>query len=71
MPDSAVALHELGPAVVPTGGTPDGGLCRDVLVDERGVHRLDHPSVASENDHGTGCTCGRPDRGSGRRSACR
>lgn len=55
--DVARALHALGPAVVLTGGDPDGGICRDVVVDGRGrVRTLDHAAVPSLNDHGTGCT---------------
>lgn len=55
--DAARALHDLGPAVVVTGGAPDGGPCVDVLVDARGrLHELTHPSVPTAHDHGTGCT---------------
>lgn len=55
-PDIARALHALGPAVVLTGGDPTSGTCRDVLVDATGTHVLEHPAVATGNDHGTGCT---------------
>lgn len=55
--DVARALHALGPAVVLTGGDPDADRCRDLVVDDRGrTHVLEHPGVATTNDHGTGCT---------------
>jgi hydroxymethylpyrimidine/phosphomethylpyrimidine kinase len=58
--DMARALHELGPAVVLTGGDPDctdGPDCTDILVDRSGrLIRLRHPAVETSNDHGTGCT---------------
>jgi hydroxymethylpyrimidine/phosphomethylpyrimidine kinase len=55
--DAAVALQTLGPAVVVTGGNPDGEDCADVLVDERGrPHLMTHRAVPTSNDHGTGCT---------------
>ncbi|MQA82459.1 MAG: bifunctional hydroxymethylpyrimidine kinase/phosphomethylpyrimidine kinase [Streptosporangiales bacterium] len=55
--DIARALHALGPAVVLTGGDPVAALCRDVVVDHAGVTTvLEHPALATGNDHGTGCT---------------
>jgi hydroxymethylpyrimidine/phosphomethylpyrimidine kinase len=55
--DLAYALHALGPAVVLTGGRPDGDSCTDILVDPSGrLTRLSHPAVETANDHGTGCT---------------
>jgi hydroxymethylpyrimidine/phosphomethylpyrimidine kinase len=55
--DMAHALHELGPAVVLTGGDTDGTACTDILVDRSGrLIRLRHPTVETSNDHGTGCT---------------
>lgn len=51
----ARAVHSLGPAVVLTGGG-SSGTCRDVIVRAGTVTTLDHPAVASTNDHGTGCT---------------
>lgn len=55
--DVARALHALGPAVVLTGGDPGADTCQDVVVDDGGrVHVVEHPTVASTNDHGTGCT---------------
>ncbi|MDQ3156094.1 MAG: bifunctional hydroxymethylpyrimidine kinase/phosphomethylpyrimidine kinase [Actinomycetota bacterium] len=55
--DMARALHEFGPAVVLTGGHPDGATCTDILVDHSGaLSELAHPAIATDNDHGTGCT---------------
>jgi hydroxymethylpyrimidine/phosphomethylpyrimidine kinase len=54
--EAARALHDFGPAVVLTGGSPEGGCCVDVLADGSGVRELPHPSVPTTNDHGTGCT---------------
>ncbi|UER53842.1 bifunctional hydroxymethylpyrimidine kinase/phosphomethylpyrimidine kinase [Kineosporiaceae bacterium SCSIO 59966] len=55
--DVALALHVLGPAVVLTGGDPGAATCRDVVVDDRGhVRVLEHPTVPTTGDHGTGCT---------------
>lgn len=54
--DVAAALHALGPSVVLTGGDPGSVTCRDVVVDGTGTHLLEHPAVATSNDHGTGCT---------------
>lgn len=55
--DMARALHEFGPAVVLTGGHPDGATCTDILVDHSGtLSELTHPAIATDNDHGTGCT---------------
>lgn len=52
----AHAVHALGPAVVLTGGDPGAGTCRDVLVQDDAATVLEHRSVATTNDHGTGCT---------------
>ncbi|MDO9497565.1 MAG: bifunctional hydroxymethylpyrimidine kinase/phosphomethylpyrimidine kinase [Nocardioides sp.] len=53
----AVALHALGPAVVLTGGDPDAARCGDVVVESSGaVTVLEHDTVRTHNDHGTGCT---------------
>lgn len=53
----ALALHDLGPAVVLTGGDPVATRCRDLVVDHLGrITVLEHPTVATRNDHGTGCT---------------
>ena len=49
-------LHALGPAVVLTGGHPDGSRCTDLLVDAGRLLELPHPAIATDNDHGTGCT---------------
>lgn len=55
--DVALALHAFGPAVVLTGGDPEGSTCRDVVVDGWGrVQTLEHAAVPTTNDHGTGCT---------------
>ncbi len=55
--ENAAALHALCPAVVLTGGDPAGPLCRDLVVDHKGrVSVLEHRAVATDNDHGTGCT---------------
>jgi len=55
--DMAYALHALGPAVVLTGGNPEGTDCTDILVDRSGrLTRLSHATVETSNDHGTGCT---------------
>lgn len=55
--DMARALHEFGPAVVLTGGHPEGASCTDILVDHSGaLSNLTHPAIATDNDHGTGCT---------------
>ncbi len=52
----AEALTRLGPAVVLTGGGPDG-ICTDwVAVPGQDPVALSHPAVATTNDHGTGCT---------------
>jgi hydroxymethylpyrimidine/phosphomethylpyrimidine kinase len=53
----ALALRDLCPAVVLTGGGPDSATCRDVVVDGTGRPTvLEHPAVPTTNDHGTGCT---------------
>lgn len=60
----ALTVHALGPAVVLTGGKPGGepgselgsGTCRDLVVRDGAVTVLEHPSVETTNDHGTGCT---------------
>jgi hydroxymethylpyrimidine/phosphomethylpyrimidine kinase len=53
----AHALHALGPAVVLTGGDRTAARCRDVVVDAAGrLTALEHPGIATRNDHGTGCT---------------
>ena len=53
----AAAVHALGPAVVLTGGDPDATICRDLVVDQGGATvALEHPTVPTGNDHGTGCT---------------
>lgn len=52
----ALALHALGPAVVLTGGDPGGGSCRDLVVQRGTTTVIEHPVVATTNDHGTGCT---------------
>ncbi|WP_323791398.1 bifunctional hydroxymethylpyrimidine kinase/phosphomethylpyrimidine kinase [Nocardioides sp.] len=52
----ALALHDLGPAVVLTGGDPGSGRCLDVVVRDGVVSVLEHPTIATRNDHGTGCT---------------
>lgn len=55
--DLARELQQHGPAVVLTGGRPDGGTCTDILVDRAGkLTRLTHPAVETKNDHGSGCT---------------
>jgi hydroxymethylpyrimidine/phosphomethylpyrimidine kinase len=55
--DMAYALHALGPAVVLTGGHPDGDSCTDILVDRSGrLTAFTHPTIGTSNDHGTGCT---------------
>lgn len=53
----AAALRELCPGVVLTGGNPATGVCRDVVVDDTGTTTvLEHPTIPTRNDHGTGCT---------------
>lgn len=52
----AHAVHALGPAVVLTGGDPAAGTCRDLVVRDGATTVLEHPAVATANDHGTGCT---------------
>lgn len=55
----ALALHELGPAVVLTGGPdPDTSetLCTDWVASRGEVVPLAHPAIDTRNDHGTGCT---------------
>ena len=58
--DQAGALRALGArAVVVTGGTArtaTGTDRVDVLADAAGTHVLRSPEIATENDHGTGCT---------------
>jgi hydroxymethylpyrimidine/phosphomethylpyrimidine kinase len=54
--DVAVALHRVGPSVVLTGGDPSTATCHDIVVDITGTHVLEHPTVPTNNDHGTGCT---------------
>jgi hydroxymethylpyrimidine/phosphomethylpyrimidine kinase len=39
-----------------TGGDPDTGTCRDVVVRGGSTTVLEHPAVMTANDHGTGCT---------------
>lgn len=56
-PELAAALHELGPAVVLTGGDPGAATCGDVVVEASGAFTvLEHDTVRTHNDHGTGCT---------------
>jgi hydroxymethylpyrimidine/phosphomethylpyrimidine kinase len=56
-PELAAALHGLGPAVVLTGGDPGAATCGDVVVDDSGaVTVLEHDTIRTCNDHGTGCT---------------
>ncbi|GAW49185.1 MULTISPECIES: bifunctional hydroxymethylpyrimidine kinase/phosphomethylpyrimidine kinase [unclassified Nocardioides] len=52
----ALTVHALGPAVVLTGGEAGSGTCRDLVVRDGAVTVLEHPSVETTNDHGTGCT---------------
>jgi len=52
----ALAVHALGPAVVLTGGDPRTGTCCDVVVRAGVTTLLEHPTVMTANDHGTGCT---------------
>jgi hydroxymethylpyrimidine/phosphomethylpyrimidine kinase len=56
----ALTVQALGPAVVLTGGKPggepDSGTCRDLVVRDGVLTLLEHPAVATANDHGTGCT---------------
>ncbi|MDQ4054312.1 MAG: bifunctional hydroxymethylpyrimidine kinase/phosphomethylpyrimidine kinase [Actinomycetota bacterium] len=52
----ALAVHALGPAVVLTGGDPGAGTCRDLVATAGVTTVLEHPAVATANDHGTGCT---------------
>lgn len=55
--DIAQALHAMGPAVVLTGGDAGASTCCDVVVDHDGrTHLLEHATVPTTNDHGTGCT---------------
>lgn len=55
--DVAHALHALGPAVVLTGGDDRAEVCRDLVVDADGrTYLLEHGTVPTANDHGTGCT---------------
>lgn len=53
----ARAVHDLGPAVVLTGGGTNARTCRDLVVDADGrTTELAHPTIVTSNDHGTGCT---------------
>ncbi|MCW2807656.1 MAG: Phosphomethylpyrimidine kinase [Marmoricola sp.] len=54
--DLALAMHALGPDTVLTGGDPDSGICRDLVVRDGSATAIEHPTVATTNDHGTGCT---------------
>jgi hydroxymethylpyrimidine/phosphomethylpyrimidine kinase len=59
--DDAIAaareLHGRGTAVaVVTGGHPDGDEVADVVVSAAGVRVLRAATVATDHDHGTGCT---------------
>lgn len=54
--ETARTLHDLGPAVVLTGGDPHSETCVDLVVSRTGTRVLEHPSVRTSNDHGTGCT---------------
>lgn len=56
-PELAAALHELGPAVVLTGGDPRAATCGDIVVEGSGaVTVMEHDTIRTFNDHGTGCT---------------
>lgn len=53
---AARELHARGVQVaVVTGGHPDGDEVVDTVVSADGVRHLRGPSVATSNDHGTGC----------------
>ena len=52
----AARLADHGAAVVVTGGASTG-VCTDWVAEPGGAPiPLDHPAVATQNDHGTGCT---------------
>lgn len=56
-PELAAALAATGPAVVLTGGDPDSSRCGDVVAEPSGTLTvLEHDTVPTRNDHGTGCT---------------
>jgi len=56
-PELAAALAATGPAVVLTGGDPDAARCGDVVAEPSGALTvLEHDTVPTRNDHGTGCT---------------
>jgi hydroxymethylpyrimidine/phosphomethylpyrimidine kinase len=53
----AEQLLALGPAaVLIKGGHSKGELSTDLLFDGVTMQRLSHPRIATNNDHGTGCT---------------
>jgi hydroxymethylpyrimidine/phosphomethylpyrimidine kinase len=52
----AAALTRLGPAVVLTGGRPDGSCTDWVAVPGEDPIAVPHPAVETTCDHGTGCT---------------
>lgn len=56
MEEQAVRLAELTEAVLLKGGHLSSGDSVDVLVTSAGCTRLSAPRVATENNHGTGCT---------------
>lgn len=56
-PELAAALAATGPAVVLTGGDPGSARCGDVVAEPSGaITVLEHDTVPTRNDHGTGCT---------------
>lgn len=56
-PELAAALAATGPAVVLTGGDPDSSRCGDVVAEPSGrLTVLEHDTIPTRNDHGTGCT---------------
>ncbi|ATU93012.1 bifunctional hydroxymethylpyrimidine kinase/phosphomethylpyrimidine kinase [Phyllobacterium zundukense] len=57
MARQAERLLALGPAaVLIKGGHAKGELSTDLLFDGETVHRLSSPRIATNHDHGTGCT---------------
>lgn len=57
LPAAAEALRGLGTdAVLLKGGHLEGETVVDVLATAAGTLRLEHPRIATRNDHGTGCT---------------
>ncbi|MEM9421129.1 MAG: bifunctional hydroxymethylpyrimidine kinase/phosphomethylpyrimidine kinase [Pseudomonadota bacterium] len=54
---AAAALLKTGvKGVLAKAGHMDGGVVRDLYLDESGAQFIEHPRLRSRNTHGTGCT---------------